>query len=71
MVLSLSCSVVDSIAKLTNIIKNLLGRYFGRIFDTNGIQWLFRSQIATTYFQSLNLVTKLLFSCSVIQNHLQ
>ena len=65
MVLSLSCSVADSVAKLTNITNNSIGRYFGRRFDTTGIWWLFRLQIATTYFRSLNSVTKLLFSCSV------
>jgi len=64
MVLSLSCLVADLVAKLTNIIKNLLGRYFDCRFDTRSIQWLFRLQIATTYFRSLNSVTKLLFSCS-------
>jgi len=64
MVLLLSFSVAESVAKLTNIINNSFGRYFGCKFDAEGIQWLFRSQIATTHFRSLNLVTKLLFSCS-------
>ena len=65
MILSLSCSIADSVLKLTNIINNLVGRYFSRIFDMTGIRWLFRLQTATTYFLSRNLVTKLLFSCSV------
>jgi len=52
------------VAKLTNIINNSFGRYFGRRFDTTVIWWLFQLQIATTNFRLLNSVTKLLFPCS-------
>jgi len=54
------------VAKLTNIINNSFGRYFGRRFDTTVIWWLFQLQIATTNFRSLNSVTKLLFPCSAM-----
>jgi len=49
MVLSLSCSVSDLVAKLTKIINNLFGHYLGRRFETEIIQWVFRSQISYSF----------------------
>ena len=37
MILSLSCFVANSVAKLTNIINNSFGRYFDYKFETKGI----------------------------------